>query len=277
MSLPAISTSDRSRELAAAALDFCEDMLRGNEIVFIAGSVARGTAHEGSDVDIVIIVPGKSLHLENYETDNVWHIQCASPENGDNTVAHLMIAASGDIEPWLYHCMQHVTAPFMLHMLATGVLIQDQNNYGKTLQKNAQKVLANGPVHLPEAEYQAEVSRIREIDLSPNDPLTTLRVLMSLYDLTFSASGTWPGIVMQVDGVQHKSADKYLPRSMQGCVEDIQKRIIDFMSDPNAVPGNLNQWVDEKLIQIDAFRKGPSVCPIWEFFPVIPNIGALLP
>lgn len=122
----------------SAARRYCAEHYPDAKLVLLCGSWARGTAHDDSDIDIVVLNPGMSELVFEGATFESWLVEvCAlSPER----VSDLFDAAKGNR-----------SAP-VPHQVLDGVLVLGDEITAKRIKDMALRVISDGPKPLSQEE-----------------------------------------------------------------------------------------------------------------------------
>lgn len=173
-------------------LEFAEEVLREwtevPEVIaaFLAGSVARGQASIGSDIDAVIVyghVP--AAVRETHERDGV-------------TVE--LFLHDPDTLAWFWEQDRQAGKPSLARMVANGLPLAGAPDIIEELKRQAGAVLDLGPPPLTEEQLKARRYAITDLaaDLLPERTgaerlALGARLYMELADFTVRAAGAWSG------------------------------------------------------------------------------------
>lgn len=153
---------------------------------FLAGSVARGTAGPGSDIDAVII-----YH----------HLDAAVRETHDRQgIAVELFLHDPDTLAWFWEQDRKAGKPSLARMVANGLPVAGDPSLIEELKRQAQAVLDAGPPPLAEEEMQARRYAISDLaaDLAQGRSRAEQlaigsRLYIDLADFTLRAAGAWTG------------------------------------------------------------------------------------
>lgn len=153
---------------------------------FLAGSVAKGNAGPGSDIDAVLVYN---------------HLPCAVRETHERLgITVELFLHDPDTLAYFWEADRRVGKPSLARMVANGLPIAGDPGLIEELKRQAQTVLDGGPPDLPEEEMRSRRYAISDLaaDLAqPRSPAEQLaigaRLYIDLADFTVRANGGWTG------------------------------------------------------------------------------------
>lgn len=173
-------------------IDLADAILRewteGPDVIaaFLAGSVAKGTAGPGSDIDAVLIY--NHLHAAVRETHERHGVTIELFLHDPDTLAYF------------WEADRQAGKPSLARMVANGLPIAGDPGLIEELKRQAQAVLDGGPPALTEEEMRARRYLISDLaaDLAqPRSKAEQLaigaRLYIELADFTVRAAGGWTG------------------------------------------------------------------------------------
>lgn len=153
---------------------------------FLAGSVARGQATAGSDIDAVIIYG---------------HVEAAARETHERQgVTVELFLHDPDTLAWFWEQDRKQGKPSLARMVANGLPIAGTPDIIEELKRQAEAVLEAGPPPLSDEESRTRRYAISDLgaDLIPERSAAErlalgARLYMELTDFTVRAAGVWSG------------------------------------------------------------------------------------
>lgn len=153
---------------------------------FLAGSVAKGNAGPGSDIDAVLV-----YH----------HLPSAVRETHERLgITVELFLHDPDTLAYFWEADRRVGKPSLARMVANGLPVAGDPGLIEELKRQAQAVLDGGPPELPEEENRSRRYAISDLaaDLAqPRSPAEQLaigaRLYIDLADFTVRAAGAWTG------------------------------------------------------------------------------------
>lgn len=179
-----------NRHSVKCALDVASDCLATRfteaSFAFASGSIVRGEGNDYSDIDLVVVFPNlprawrESFEIPGFPVEAFVH----DPQ----TLRYFM---NNDMQ---------IGCPIMVNMVATGTIIGKDGVAAKTIQEEAQRLLARGPKPLSGPAYDRMRYMISDIadDLRADRPVAEVAGLAAmlypqLVDLMLLGRGSWSG------------------------------------------------------------------------------------
>ncbi|MDK4717775.1 nucleotidyltransferase domain-containing protein [Rhizobium sp. CNPSo 3968] len=179
-----------NRHRTARALDVAIDCLTtrfaGACFAFASGSIIRGEGNDYSDIDLVVVFPNlprawrESFEISGFPVEAFVH--------DSQTLRYFM---DNDIQSG---------CPIIVNMVATGIIIGNEDIAAGAMQREAQRLLALGPKPLSDSAYDRMRYVISDIadDLRADRPAAEVAGLAAmlypqLVDLMLIGRGAWSG------------------------------------------------------------------------------------
>lgn len=152
--------------------------------ILVTGTIVRGTSHPSSDLDIVVVHP----HPWRQRTQRIF----------ETVPAEIFVNPRFELERELRRNAD-AGRPVMLHMIATGVILDDPDHALADLQVTAREMLATGPTCSTEfltiLAYGIATGFEDAVDIAGIDPdrasALVTEALVSAARLLFLREGRW--------------------------------------------------------------------------------------